>query len=168
MGYHEIAPQKAREELFTLFDRDWAILSAGTKASFNSMTVSWGGAGTLWGKPAVTVYVRPQRYTLEFLRREPFFTLGFFTPQQHGLLAPFGAKSGRDCDKYALAGLKPVFLDQAVFPEGARLVLLCRKLCEQPMDPGGFCDPSIDRTFYAAKDYHHLFVGEVQQVLVKD
>lgn len=33
----------------------------GTK--FNSMVIGWGGLGTVWGKPAFTVYVREHRYT---------------------------------------------------------------------------------------------------------
>lgn len=168
MKYCEKAPESIRENLFTMYDRDWAILSAGTEQSFNSMTVSWGGAGTLWGKPAATVYVRPQRYTLEFLRREPLFTLGFFTPEQHGVLAPFGFKSGRDCDKYALSGIQPVFAHDTVFPDGARLVLICRKQYQQQMDPACFLDPSLDKTWYGAKDYHWMLIGEVQKVLVRE
>ena len=45
-------------DIFEQFDKKWALLTAGTKEKFNSMTISWGGMGTLWGKPIVTTYVR--------------------------------------------------------------------------------------------------------------
>ena len=35
-------------DIFSLFDKKWALLTAGSKESFNSMTVSWGSLGTLW------------------------------------------------------------------------------------------------------------------------
>lgn len=46
---------------------DWALLTAGKEGDWNTMTVSWGGVGELWGKDVVFVFVRPQRYTLEFM-----------------------------------------------------------------------------------------------------
>ena len=33
---------------FNLLDNDWALLTAGSAESFNTMTVSWGGFGVLW------------------------------------------------------------------------------------------------------------------------
>ena len=33
------------------------------------MTISWGGMGTLWSRPVATVYVKPCRYTHEFMEK---------------------------------------------------------------------------------------------------
>ena len=41
----------------------------------------------LWGKPVATVYIRPQRYTLEFVEREDCFTLSFFGEEYRKALA---------------------------------------------------------------------------------
>ena len=39
-------------DVFSLFDRDWALLTAGTiEEGFNAMTISWGQLGSLWGNP---------------------------------------------------------------------------------------------------------------------
>ena len=65
-------------DIFTKFDKQWALLTAGNKDSFNTMTVSWGGLGTLWSRPVATVYVRTSRYTHEFMDREDYFTISFF------------------------------------------------------------------------------------------
>ncbi len=48
-------------EIFSQFDKKWALLTAGDESSFNTMTISWGGLGTIWGKPVATVYVRTSR-----------------------------------------------------------------------------------------------------------
>ena len=67
-----------RVDPFTLFDKHWALLTAGTADHFNTMTISWGMLGTLWNKPAATVYVRESRYTLPFMEDSDWFTISFF------------------------------------------------------------------------------------------
>ena len=47
------------------FDKEWALLTAGDSSKFNTMTISWGGFGTLWHKPVITVYVRKNRFIFE-------------------------------------------------------------------------------------------------------
>ena len=75
---------KAKEyKIFELFDKQWAIVTAGSMAHYNSCTVSWGSLGNIWGHaghscPIVTVYVHPARYTSEFLRDSDIFTVSFY------------------------------------------------------------------------------------------
>ena len=52
---------------FTAFDKGWGLVTAGDAKEYNTMTVSWGGLGTLWNKPVATIYIRPQRYTKQFV-----------------------------------------------------------------------------------------------------
>ena len=59
-------------------DKEWAVLTCGKKEKFNMMTISWGGLGTLWHKPIATIYVRPNRYTNEFIENNDYFTLSFY------------------------------------------------------------------------------------------
>ncbi len=35
---------------FTKLSKEWALVTAGDKEKSNTMTVSWGGTGVLWGK----------------------------------------------------------------------------------------------------------------------
>ena len=60
---------------FEKIGKDWALISAGTKQNYNTMTVSWGGLGVLWGKNVVNIYIRDSRYTKEFLDKNDFFSL---------------------------------------------------------------------------------------------
>ena len=64
---------------FALIGGDWFLLTAGTEArGYNTMTCSWGHFGPLWANDTAVVYVRPQRYTKEFVDREELYTLSFF------------------------------------------------------------------------------------------
>lgn len=58
---------------FTKIGKEWALVSAGDKTRCNTMTVSWGGVGVLWGKnvvfilsviPAIPKNFRQQRSVL--------------------------------------------------------------------------------------------------------
>lgn len=40
---------------FTKIGKEWALLTAGNKQESNTMTISWGGVGVLWGKNVVYV-----------------------------------------------------------------------------------------------------------------
>ena len=43
------------DNIYGVFDGSWALLTAGTEENYNTMTISWGGMGTLWGKRVATV-----------------------------------------------------------------------------------------------------------------
>jgi len=60
-----------------IIDQEWALLTVGKKEKFNAMTISWGGLGTIWNKPIVTVYVKPIRYTYELMENNDYFTVSY-------------------------------------------------------------------------------------------
>ena len=62
---------------FTKIGKEWALVSAGDKTRCNTMTVSWGGVGVLWGKNVVFIFIRDSRYTKEFLDNGDLFSLSF-------------------------------------------------------------------------------------------
>ena len=164
--FHEITPSEIAGNPFQMIGRDWALVTAGDETGCNTMTVSWGGVGVLWGKDVVTVYIRPQRYTREFLDRFENFTVSFYEESAREALALCGSKSGRDLDKIAAAGFTPVHENGMTYFAEARLVLQCRKLYLDKIRPEGFLDPAIEQN-YAAGDYHLVYVGEITRVLSK-
>ena len=105
---------------FTKLDKEWAILTAGVEGDYNSMTVSWGGMGTMWGKPVLFLVVKPLRYTFEFLSRHEELTLSFYDEQYKKALGLFGSKSGRDTDKAKETGFTPKTLANGVTYEEAK------------------------------------------------
>ena len=71
-------------------------LLTGTLEDYNTMTISWGGLGTLWSRPVATVYVKPVRYTYHFLEKNDYFTVSFFPEEYKKDLGILGSKSGRN------------------------------------------------------------------------
>lgn len=166
MKTEEINIRDIKESAVALINDGWALASAGNARSWNTMTVSWGALGELWGKDVAIVFIRPQRYTYEFFEREELFTLSFFAGEHREILKICGSKSGRDCNKAELTGLEAEFSQGAPCFEQAEYTLVCRKAAVQDIDPAGFIDKDIDKN-YAAKDYHRVYVGEIIKVLKK-
>lgn len=160
MTFKETNIRKENLNAIKMINDDWALITAGDMASFNTMTVSWGGLGELWGKDVAFVFIRPHRYTYEFMERGKLFTLSFFNGAYKKELSFCGKHSGRDTDKIANTGLKPIDFDGAVGFEQADTVLVCEKIAFQDLDPAGFLDPSIENE-YPRKDYHRMYVGKI-------
>lgn len=69
-----IAIKDLSENFFEVIGKEWMLVTAGNKDHFNTMTASWGGIGFLWNKPVVYVFIRPERYTFEFIEKSEYFT----------------------------------------------------------------------------------------------
>lgn len=156
-----IRPEELLVRPFDLLDREWALLVGGT-APPNPMTVSWGGFGTLWHRPMVTIYVRPTRHTFSLLEAQPAFTLNFLPPEFRPALEVCGKRSGRETDKWQATGLHPHPSAEVAVPRvaEARLAFECRALAWQDFDPEQFLDRTLEEN-YPLRDYHRLFFGEV-------
>ena len=146
------------------FANDWALVTAGSPADHNSMTVSWGGIGSLWGKPVATVYIRPNRHTYGYFEANEYFTVSFYPEDCKKALGIMGSKSGRDCDKDAEAGLTPIPCGETVAYAQARRTLLCRKLFAQDMNAENFT-PEVIRRFYGSEPAHKMYIGEIIEIL---
>lgn len=168
----EILVSELQMNPMTLIAKEWMLLTAGTEdRGFNTMTASWGHLGAIWGQggglPTSVCYVRPQRYTKEFVDREELYTLCFFPEEYKKALGYLGSHSGRDGDKVAHVGLTPAFGEGYTYFEEAKLVLVCRKLYRAPLVAEGFVDRSIIDQCYAAGDFHDMYIGEIVKVLAK-
>lgn len=114
--------------IFEKISKKWLLVTAGTEDKCNTMTASWGGLGVIWHKDVATIYIRPERYTYEFIEKEDYFTLSFFGDDFKSVLAKCGSTSGRDVDKVKEHGLTVKASDKGgVYFDGADLVLVCRK-----------------------------------------
>ena len=82
----KISPYDLPGNVFTLIDKDWMLITAGTLDKFNTMTASWGGFGILWNEPVSFVFVRPTRFTYLFMEKNDFFTLSFFDHKYRKIL----------------------------------------------------------------------------------
>ena len=150
--------------IFEQYDKKWALLTAGDKDKFNTMTISWGGLGTLWNKPVATVYVRTSRYTNEFMKDNDYFTVSFYPEEFKKTLGVLGSKSGRDMDKIHESGLTPKEVENGITFAEAEVTLVCRKLICQRLEPENMI-PEIAKQFYENEAQHDMYVGEVVAIL---
>ena len=153
---------------FALIGGDWFLLTAGTEESgYNTMTCSWGHFGPLWANDTAVVYVRPQRYTKEFVDREELYTLSFFDGRKKEL-GYLGSRSGRDEDKVAAVGLTPVFENGYTYFKEAKLVIVCKKLYQAPLKEEYCLDKETVEKNYPDRDFHDLYVGKIEKILVAE
>ncbi len=161
-----INPYELNENLFSLLDREWMLITARDPETgrINTMTASWGGFGILWNKPVAFVFIRPQRYTHEFTEMAEGMTLSFFSEEYRDALKLCGRISGRDCDKIAGAGLTPTLIgERAAFAE-AKMVMSCRKLYADDLREGAFVDAAL-LSNYSAGDYHTMYICEIEDII---
>ncbi len=163
--FKEISAKEIKENLIEAISNEWMLIAAGDEDGFNMMTASWGFAGEMWGEDSVIAMIRPQRYTMDFVNSHDYFTLSFYGDDKE-IHKICGSKSGRDVDKARLTGLVPVFEDNTVYFEQARLVLICKKQYVDCLKEENFVDQSVLKWYN--KDYHNMVIGKIEKVLVKE
>lgn len=158
----------ASENQFDLIGKQWMLITAGTVEKLNTMTASWGGFGWLWNKPVAFIFVRPERYTHQFIENSEYLTLSFYDQKFRPALNLCGTKSGRDIDKVKETGLTPTNTDNGsvTFAE-ARLTLECRKLFKSDMKESNFIDKDVLHRWYNSNpggSLHSVYVVEIENV----
>ena len=166
--YKEINPKELNESTFKLIGSDWMLITAAKDEAVNTMTASWGGLGILWNKNVAYIFIRPQRYTKEFVDSSDKFSLTFFDESYKKDLSYLGHVSGRDEDKISKTKLNVSYIENIPVFEEAKLTLLCRKLYAQSLDPNCFIDKTLADKCYPNKDYHTVYVAEIEKVLIKE
>ena len=151
-------------EIFGLFKKRWGLVTAGDEKKFNTMTVSWGGLGTIWGKPVATVYVRTSRYTHEFMDNYEYFTVSFYSEDKKKILGVLGSKSGRDIDKMHDSGLTPVKAGESMTFKEAETTIICKKLFKQRVEVSNIPQDIIEQ-YYTTDAPHDMYIGEVVAII---
>lgn len=142
-----------------------ALLTATNKnGSLNTMTVSWGGSGILWGKEVCFVFVRPERYTFEFCENGEYMSLSFFGKERQDTYSLCGTKSGRDVDKFEACGLKYRLEDKACVFEDAEITVILKKLYAQDLRQDCFFTDSC-KSFYQNGGYHKMYICEIKDII---
>ena len=149
-----------------IWQSSWMLLSSGDFAAgkFNSMTVSWGSLGVMWGKPIAMCMVRPQRYTRQFMDQGDSFSLCIFPTELKHFLDVLGCKSGRDMDKVNHSGFTAEAATKIATPvyKEAELALECKKIYTHDLDPKNFLAEYIPGLY--KNDYHRMYLGEIVAV----
>lgn len=153
---------------FTKIGKEWALVSAGSKVRYNTMTISWGGMGVIWNKNVAYIFVRDSRYTKEFLDKGEFFSVSFLGEEYREALNYCGANSGRATeDKFQDAGLNVAFRHSIPYADEANFVVLCRKMAAVPITKDMILPQDILDKYYSDEDYHTMYVGEIIDIMAR-
>jgi len=140
------------------------LLLVGTKSdgTSNVMTIGWGTAGIVWGKPMFTVLVRPSRYTYEFIEESGAFTVNVPTDDMARWVGICGSVSGRSVDKFKEYGMKvtPSKAVSSVTIDACPMVYECKVVHHNDVIPAHL-DKVIEASSYGGSDYHRVYFGEI-------
>lgn len=123
----EIKHENFQENAFEMIGKDWLLITAEKDGKVNTMTASWGGVGVLWNKKVAYIFIRPQRYTKEFVDFSDRLSVCVLPNSYRKELAYLGNVSGKDEDKISNANLKVQKYEDVPYFDEARLTLICRK-----------------------------------------
>ena len=144
----------AKENAFDLIGKEWMLVTAGTPDKYNTMT-----------------FIRPERFTHEFIEGNDRLTLSFYDEEYRKALQICGSKSGRDINKTEATGLTPETLESGAVTFGeAKMTLDCRKLFKSSMKAENFVEKSLFERFYNDKPgggLHDIYIVEIENIYTK-
>lgn len=145
--------------------KDLAVITAGTKDHFNGLTVISGAKGMFWKRQMFIAFVKPERYTWQFIHDNDYFTVSYFPKQYNRIHKVYGHASGRDVDKVKESGLTPEFLEHGITYQEADDVYVCKKVYMQQIDRDQIPDDVL-ANYENPKDLtygecHYIIFGEI-------
>lgn len=143
--------------------KDWGVVTSGKIDNYNAMTIGWGSLGTLWSKNVVSIYIKPIRYTWNFLKENEYFTVSFYEEEYRKDLSVLGTKSGKDCDKVTLTSLSVKQIENALTFNEAKLTFVCKKLYMAKLEADAVPEDIHDH-YYVDEEEHYLIVGEIELI----
>lgn len=167
-GFKKISPEQLSDNMFKLIAKDWTLIAAGDKASYNMMTANWAGVGYLWMKHVAFVFIRPTRYTYEFTEKLDTMSLNFFTEEYRDILNLCGKKSGKEINKMEECDLTPVELsDGGIAFDESRIIFNCKKISTANLKDFEILDSSFLK-YYENDEFHKLYICEITDVFIKE
>lgn len=163
----EISPKELNKNAFSMIGDEWMLITASDGEKVNTMTASWGGLGVFCNKNVAFTFIRPQRYTKEFIDSSDTFSLSVLGEEHREALSYLGRVSGRDEDKIAKTSLTVTADGDTPYFEESEVVIICRKMCEMEIEEGSFFNNQYCDRFFPNKDFHTLYVSEIVKVMVK-
>jgi flavin reductase (DIM6/NTAB) family NADH-FMN oxidoreductase RutF len=143
------------------------LITAEHGGKTNAMTAAWGGFGHIWNKYVAYLFIRPQRFTKTLVDAQNNISLCVLGGTYRDTLNYLGTASGRDEDKIKKAGLTVLRDNGTPYFAESETVFLCKKLFAQPFDEASFADKQIVADCYPQKDFHTMYVAEIQKILVR-
>ncbi|WOO35065.1 flavin reductase family protein [Anaerocolumna sp. AGMB13020] len=164
----ELGAEEFNKNPFQLIGREWMLVTAKKGDKMNTMTAAWGGLGIMWDKNVAFIVIRPSRYTKEFIDSADTLSLTFYDKEYKKQLAYLGSVSGRDEDKISKSNFTVVYEGETPYFKEANLAIICKKLFRQEFTPDSFVENGLAEKYYPGKDYHTLYIAEIEKFLVSE
>lgn len=145
-----------------LLKSNWMLVTSEYDGKTNTLTASWGGFGIMWNKEVVFVFIRPQRYTKEFIDKSGKINLSFFNKKYKKDLSYLGTVSGRDENKIQKTSLTLTKLDEYQTFEQALYTINAKVLYRQDLEANSFWDKDIISKMYPDNDFHAMYIAEIE------
>lgn len=170
MSFKKIDITMINENTINLFKKDTPIVVCGNIEHHNGLTVAWGSLGCLWRKSIATIYIKPTRYSFEFMNNCEYFSIMWFDENQRPKINQvFGTMSGRDVDKESMCQLSSFELDHAVAYQEAKMIIVCKKIYQNELVSKQIIDEEIKNLpLYQDNLYHHEYIGEIIGCYLKE
>lgn len=152
---------------FNKIGKEWALITAGDKEKVNTMTVSWGGMGVMWGKNVFFLFIRDSRYTKEFIDNNSFLSVSFLGEEYREALNYCGSHSGRKENKIQNAGLTVGYKMGIPYIDEADAVVIGQKLSATRLTEDSFLTPDIAKKWYQDGDMHTMYILEVMDIMAR-
>jgi len=149
-------------KLFDSLKKGGAFLVAGRDEVANPMTIGWATVGIIWGKPVLTVLVRPSRHTFSLISKHDEFVVCVPEPGMSKELSICGTRSGRDIDKFAECGFTKENGLKVSVPHIAQCPMHyeCRIVHRNNVSRETLIN-GLDSQYYPDGDFHTVFYGEM-------
>jgi flavin reductase (DIM6/NTAB) family NADH-FMN oxidoreductase RutF len=169
----ELKPIGFFSKKFPVLNRDLsihkmpAILTAGDKNHYNSLVIGWGTIGIGFSKPLFTVFIKPERYTYQFIEKSEIFTVSYIDNKLYPKFIPYGAQSGKDINKEEVYGTHIKFLDDGgITFEEAVEVYVCKIVAKLHPTEKDVHQEIIDNyngnlKLYFSTKPHGIYIGEI-------
>ncbi len=152
--------------VFNTIGNEWMLITAENEGRVNTMTASWGMLGYLWGKPVISCFIRPQRFTFSMLESAKRMSVSFLPSKHRKDMQICGCVSGRDCDKLSMTSLSVSHYGSVPYISEACSTLICKKLYASPLDLSCFTS-SEPLSNYNGNDTHKQFIYEIEKILIR-
>lgn len=168
--FKTVSPYALEGNMFDTIEKECMLITAKKGDKVNMMAANWGGVGVLWFKPVTFAFVRPERYTREFMDAGESFSMCFMgkNDRYKDEIMLCGTKSGREIDKVKETGF--TVLEEAGVPyfEQSRMVVFCKKLLVQQFTPESVQDKKYIKEIYEEAGYHYMYISEVTKILIEE
>lgn len=141
------------------------LVSTDEKGTPNVMTIGWAQVGVVWGKPIMSVLVRPSRFTYGMMEQVPDFTVNVPAPEMEETVQFCGSVSGRQYDKFQERELTATPSRHLCSPiiEECLLHYECKVVHKNDVVPEALT-ADIVTACYPKGDFHRIYFGEVVAV----